>query len=139
MADQIFEFRDLTWTTLDYLILAEMMMSFVTITPAGLVKDFRKISTENWYYIEKLTEKLAEHKDFDHGHVFIFTERDLACFREVFLYLRDVYEIETELHSVSGYEMEEFDRALLWIEDMLTAPDPHNTTPPPSYPDGGAA
>ncbi len=139
MADQIFEFRDLTWTKLDYLILTAIMMSFVTIGPAGLVYDFRKVSTESWYYLEKLTEKFEQWEQFDHGHVFIFTERDLACIREVFLYLRDVYGIETELHSVSGYEMEAFDRALLWIEDMLTAPDPHNTTPPPSYPDGGAA
>jgi hypothetical protein len=114
--------QEITDDEFESLALAASMMSFITLGPAKLVNDYERVSGETLKYMRDLADRLTANLDIEHDYQFEIPERDLKLLRHVFIYLRDVYGIENELYSVSGFEMAEFDRTLTWIEAALAAP-----------------
>lgn len=122
MAHIVLISREMTDEEFENLALAASLMSFITLGPAKLVNDYEKISGETLTYMRDLADRLPANLDIVIDHRIEIPERDLKLLRHVLIYLRDVYDIESEIYSVSGFEMDEFERALAWIEAALAAP-----------------
>jgi len=109
--------------TSDHMFFLGMLTHHAVWGPRGLVADLGRELGVPREDLEKLADDL-----FHFGHrvpntSYEFRPEDLLLLKRIILYTRDVYEVQTELHSVTGYDMDQLEATLAWIEAVLTSPD----------------
>ena len=112
---------DLNRTTATHVLVIVGAIGFGVLGPIGLAERMAQGTGIPDEVMGRLLMRVNRCADIRAPNEALLDRVDLQALRDGMIYLRDVYEIESEFQTVTGYEMEEFAAALSWLQQMIDA------------------